>query len=323
MFALMNLPAAMVSGSMIAVAMASLAKLPVSVPPVVRDAFFITLGFTMGANMTPETVDTLLLWPLSVILLLLVVVLVTVVTCLWLMVYERWDYQTARFASVPGAFSYVMAAASEAKADVPRAGVIHALRLVVVSAVLPYLASQMAGQEELGRSLSGQVIWQDLLWAAPLCAVAGWLAKRMRVPAGALVGAAIVSAFLHAVGMTEATLPEWLIQAGFLVTGCFVGVNMKKISLSDLVRALRPGLFAVAMALIIAASLAWIAHVLLGLPYATLWLAYVPGGLEVMIVLALALGLDPTFVGAHHVLRFLFICLALPFWNAWAARNRT
>jgi hypothetical protein len=33
--------------------------------------------------------------------------------------------------------------------------------------------------------------------------------------------------------------------------------------------------------------------------------------------MAFALGLDPLFVGAHHIARFLLISLALP----WAARR--
>ncbi len=34
-------------------------------------------------------------------------------------------------------------------------------------------------------------------------------------------------------------------------------------------------------------------------------------------MMAFALGLDPLFVGAHHIARFLFISLALP----WVARR--
>ena len=45
--------------------------------------------------------------------------------------------------------------------------------------------------------------------------------------------------------------------------------------------------------------------------------AFAPGGLEAMTMMAFALGLDPLFVGAHHIARFLFISLALP----WVARR--
>jgi hypothetical protein len=40
--------------------------------------------------------------------------------------------------------------------------------------------------------------------------------------------------------------------------------------------------------------------------------AFAPGGLEAMTVLALALGLDPLYVGAHHLARFFAISFTLP-----------
>ena len=36
-------------------------------------------------------------------------------------------------------------------------------------------------------------------------------------------------------------------------------------------------------------------------------MSYAPGALDAMMILALALHLDPIFVGAHHVARFMLI----------------
>ena len=46
------------------------------------------------------------------------------------------------------------------------------------------------------------------------------------------------------------------------------------------------------------------------------------GGLEAMTMMAFALGLDPLFVGAHHIGRFLLISLSLPFAARWAGVAR-
>ncbi len=40
--------------------------------------------------------------------------------------------------------------------------------------------------------------------------------------------------------------------------------------------------------------------------------AYVPGAVEAMTIMAFVLGLDPAFVVAHHLARFLGISLAIP-----------
>jgi uncharacterized membrane protein AbrB (regulator of aidB expression) len=49
--------------------------------------------------------------------------------------------------------------------------------------------------------------------------------------------------------------------------------------------------------------------------------AFAPGGLEAMMVLALILGLDPLYVGIHHLARFLGIGLALPLVVTWLGRS--
>jgi len=41
-------------------------------------------------------------------------------------------------------------------------------------------------------------------------------------------------------------------------------------------------------------------------------IAFSPGAQDTMMVLALALHLDPVYVGAHHLARILFVSLGLP-----------
>ena len=40
--------------------------------------------------------------------------------------------------------------------------------------------------------------------------------------------------------------------------------------------------------------------------------AYAPGSIDAMMILALALHLDPVFVGAHHLARVFTVTLSLP-----------
>jgi len=52
----------------------------------------------------------------------------------------------------------------------------------------------------------------------------------------------------------------------------------------------------------------WISH----FPQAEALVAFAPGGVEAMSILALALQLDSVFVASHHIVRFVFIGIALP-----------
>ena len=70
---------------------------------------------------------------------------------------------------------------------------------------------------------------------------------------------------------------------------------------------------AFAISISLAVALAVLAAWMTGLDLLKLLLAFAPGGLEAMVVLAFALDLDPAFVAAHHLARFLLIALCAPF----------
>jgi uncharacterized membrane protein AbrB (regulator of aidB expression) len=71
------------------------------------------------------------------------------------------------------------------------------------------------------------------------------------------------------------------------------------------------GSFAVSVGL--AVCFASIAAMLVPVPIADIVIAYAPGAQDTMLLLALALKLDPVFVGAHHLGRFLTVSLTVPF----------
>ena len=41
-------------------------------------------------------------------------------------------------------------------------------------------------------------------------------------------------------------------------------------------------------------------------------IAFAPGSVDAMMLLALALNLDPVYVGAHHLARIFFVSLTMP-----------
>ena len=51
---------------------------------------------------------------------------------------------------------------------------------------------------------------------------------------------------------------------------------------------------------------------LLSLPTAEVMIAYAPGAVDAMMLLALALNLDPVYVGAHHLARIFYVSLTMP-----------
>jgi uncharacterized membrane protein AbrB (regulator of aidB expression) len=51
---------------------------------------------------------------------------------------------------------------------------------------------------------------------------------------------------------------------------------------------------------------------LLPVPAADVVMAFSPGAQDTMMLLALALHLDPVFVGAHHLARYMIVSVGIP-----------
>ena len=314
-FDVLGLPAAWISGAMVAVAAAALSGAAIDMPAWLRQLAFIVLGFSMGANITPATLAKIALWPASLLFLAGSIATTSIALSSYLRLVHRWDRSTAAFSAVPGAFTYLLAMAMRSHADVPRVAVTQLIRLLVLTALLPLLLSALEQGAGIARAaLTSSAGPAELVLALAACGAVGAVCERLNLPAGTLLGAMFASVLVHGSGLTDARLSPGLLIPGYVVTGTFVGLRFKGVSLRLILETLVAGLITVMLGLIVAGGFALAAATLLDLPLDQLLLAYAPGGVDVMAILALALGLDPAFVGVHHALRFMTLSVALPVW---------
>ncbi len=315
LFDALGLPAPWISGTMLAVAAAALSGLRVGMPGWLRQLAFMVLGFSMGANLTPATLAKIVLWPASLLFLAGSITATTIVLSGYLRLVHRWDPATAAFSAVPGAFTYLLAMAMRSRADVARVAVTQLIRLLVLTAVLPLLLSTLEqGAAAPRAALTSSAGPVELLLVLATCGLAGGVCERLNLPAGTLLGAMFASALIHGTGLSDARLSPGLLVPAYIVTGTFVGLRFKGVNLRLILETLVAGLITVMLGLLVSGAFALAAALLLDLPLDQLLLAYAPGGVDVMAIMALALGLDPAFVGVHHALRFMTLSVALPIW---------
>lgn len=69
---------------------------------------------------------------------------------------------------------------------------------------------------------------------------------------------------------------------------------------------------AFALGLIVSIAAAFCVAALVDVPILAAFLAFVPGGIEVMTTLALEVDADPAYVAAHHLARFFALALGVP-----------
>lgn len=312
----LGLPAPWLAGSMAAVAVAALAGLPLDLPPALRNAAFVLIGISMGAGVTPETLAQLRAWPLSLVLLALSVAGTLALGTFWLERLHGWDPATARFAAIPGALSSVLVLAATSRADLPRVALAQSIRLFTLVALMPSVLMLLDGEPTLA-PMAALTVSSPGHIAATLAASAAlaFLLERLRVPGGVLLGAMIASAALHGAGLVAGRFPPEILILGFVATGAVIGIRFRGTRLGALIATLPGAVAAVLAALLLSAGFAALGAWLLGLPFGQLWLAFAPGGVEAMAVMAFALHLDVAFVGAHHVVRLIGLNLTSPWWR--------
>ena len=137
------------------------------------------------------------------------------------------------------------------------------------------------------------------------------LLRWIKFPGGLLFGAMAGSAILHGTGWVHAILPWWLGGGAVIVIGAVAGSRFSNTSWRTVVDYLGAALGSFAVAVTVAACFAALVMLLLPFRPADVVIAFAPGAQDQMMLLALALTLDPVYVGAHHVSRWLICTFSL------------
>lgn len=316
-FALFDLPAAWLAGSLVVVSALALGGLPVYVPDFLRRIVFIVLGISLGAAVTPETVAGIRTWPITLALLMLSLPVTMAAVMLYLHYVSKWNCRETLYASAPGALSAVLAMASEAKVDVRMVAFVQTVRVFLLIAALPgmLLAAGLSSSAGSVLPFSGNhtaSIYGTILMVAAGVASA-LAAERLRVPGGLLIGPMVVNGFLHGGGYVQGNIPPILLLASFVVLGAFTGTRFVGTTFAMIRRLLVDSIGAFFVAIVVCVLFAVLAAWLANENVAKTIVAFAPGGLEAMTILAFMMGLDPAFVGAHHLARFILIAMCLPF----------
>ena len=131
-------------------------------------------------------------------------------------------------------------------------------------------------------------------------------------PGGLIFGPMVVSGILHGGDFIHITFPQWFTNIAMVGLGSVAGSRFTGTPFRAILGYLGAGIGSFFVSVAITAAFALVVTVLLSLHIGDVIVAYAPGSIDAMMILALALHLDPVFVGAHHLARVFTVTLALP-----------
>ncbi len=282
---------------------------PVTLPAKLRFSFVPVIGVAIGGAFTPDVLAQASGWILS---LLALVVYIPLAHVIGYAIYRRGGLPVtaAFFGAVPGGLMESVQLGEEAGADVRLLTVLQFLRLILTIVSVPLIFWGLTGQavgSASGARIGGETVLT--LQGGGVLILAGALgvltAHALRFPAWIITGPILFSAIAHGMGWVKGVPPDALIALTQVVLGTGLGARFAGVDPALMRRAARLAVVNGIAALTLAFGCALLLHALIDEPVTAVFLAYAPGGLAEMSLIALSLNMSIAYVTVHHVARIV------------------
>ena len=298
-------------GSLVGVTIAALSGVPLQGPNMIRPVVIPVLGVMLGSSLTPAIFAALGHWTTTLVLLIPFLIAASAASYA---IYRRiggYDRTTAYFCAMPGGLNDMIVMGTEVGGVERKIALAHAARIFVVVVFVVLYFGVVQGVTSGGTARN----WVALSVLSPLdwlvlggCAAVGVpLAYRLHLPAAPIFGPMLLSGAAHVLQIVTLPPPSLLIIIAQVVIGTvlgcrFIGASLREVGW-DLVLGLMSALAMLAVALLFAGLVSWLTNIQITQAF----LAFSPGGLAEMSLLALAMGQDVAYVSVLHVVRITLV----------------
>ena len=187
------------------------------------------------------------------------------------------------------------------------------MRVIILTAALPLLVA-LSGMPSQASPMFDAATASPLELAVLIAAsvAVALLLRLAKFPASWMFGAMIASSVLHGTALIEGGLPDWVRNVALVGIGALIGSRFARVRMSTLLQHVNAGLGSFAVAIAISAIFVTLIVTTTHVRFADVVVAFAPGAMDAMLALALTLHIDPIFVGAHHLSRFVFVSITTP-----------
>jgi membrane AbrB-like protein len=315
-FVYLRAPLPWMLGAMTASTIAALAGARISAPAVVRMPMVLIVGVMVGTTFGPQILGRFPEWWQTIVILLLLSIVLGAVCTTYLHVFSGFNLTTAYFSAMPGGLIEMVTLAEEHKGDIRTVALVHSVRILVIVFCVPITVRLIEG---VGAGSSGVLRFSvvdvsaiDLVWIFGTGIAGIIIGRLLRMPAAYLLGPLTASAVVHATGISEFKLPAEFLYLAQLVIGTSVGCRFVGVASATVFRIIRVAFGMTLIFLAVTALFAWLAAELSDYGFVPVFLAYAPGGLPEMSLVAIALHIEVAFVAFHHIVRLFMVMGGAP-----------
>lgn len=288
-----------------------------SFPQQPRVAFIAIIGIAIGGSAQPGMWEEASRYWMSLLALPVFVACAQFVNFQFFRRIAGYDLPTAYYCATPGGLIESVQLGEEAGGNAALLTVQHFSRITITVVSVPFIYMLMRG-EAVGSAAgvtmdhSGSIGILDVVILA-LCGLLGVLGgRKVGLPAAIITGPILMSTLVHALGITAAQPPEWLISVAQVVIGLGLAMRFKGLDRQALSRGLLYGAVTVFNMLCIGAVISAILASLGEKSFQVLFMCFAPGGVVEMGLIALSLGVSPLIVTFHHIVRIVVTVVAVP-----------
>ncbi len=315
LFNIMLLPLPWMLGPAFMVGMMALSGLKVSVNQKFRNPFIGIIGVWLGSYFSSNIIEALYEWSISLIFLLIFIPFSHLISYIVLIYFRRLKKPEAFFIGSPGGLLEMTLGAEECGANSKKVSLVHIFRIfltvMIVPNILLLLFPGAFSREAIWPDFGGEIFHVFVFFI--IIPIGMFLGNKINLPGNRLFGPLILSAIIHLLGIFKLDANISILIIAQLIIGSFLGSNMSGISWKTALNYIIDAMIVIFCLILSFIPFVYILDKISNIRTEALILAFSPGGVNEMGLVAAFLNIEPAYVITHHLARLCTILILLIF----------
>ncbi len=315
-FYILTMPLPWMLGSIVFCLIASIIKLPILPPKKIRPVFVIVIGVLLGSGFNQEIINQIFEISISLVFLFFHLLACILLIIPYYMYLGKFDFKTAFYASMPGGLNEMTIMSEESGADDRKVALAHVVRIFFVVIMVAFWFRVIEKidivQPLTGNLLIYQYSIKEFFFLITSGVLGFYIAKFLNLPAKNLLGPMILSGIFYSTNIIKSPPPQEIVVFAQIILGTAIGCRFIGINIKEIFKSMVLGLGATFIMISLTISFSFLFYDILNQKFLEIILAYAPGGIAEMGIIAYSMNADISFVGLHQVFRLAMIVFLAP-----------